>query len=121
MSYQEPVLCSVGDIGVTQHWVITPNGTFPLRRTTWVSGNNTVTTSGIPTWAIVMCILTIWLCLLGLLFLLAKEQSTTGTVQVSVQGEGTYHVTQVPVSHWNGINQVEQRVHYIRGLVAQLG
>jgi len=79
--------------------VITPNGAYPLRRTTWMISNNTATTETLPTWAIVLAILLFFFCLLGLLFLLVKERRTTGYVQVSVQGEGLYYATQVPVTH----------------------
>lgn len=118
----EPTLCTVGDIAVTQSSVILPGGgRYELRGTTWVSTNNTITTSAIPVWAIVMCIMTIWLCLFGLLFLLAKEQRTSGAVQVSVQGPGLFYVSQMPVSNPLQIGEIEQRVNFIRGLVAQLG
>jgi len=41
-------------------------------------------------------------------------------VQVSVQGDGVYYATQIPVSSPSGVIDVEQRVNYIRGLVAAL-
>lgn len=115
------VLVNVGDIACTQDEAITPNGRFPLRRTVWVVQNNTTTTESIPTWAIVMTILFVLACLLGLLFLLVKERKTSGFVTVSVQGEGVYHATQIPVSDPAQIADVESRVGYIRGLVAALG
>ena len=100
---------------------MSPNGRWPLARTVWVVQNNTTTTEAIPTWAIVMAVLFFLVCLLGLLFLLVKERRTTGWVTVSVQGEGTYHSTQVPVSAPEVVSDIESRVGYIRGLVASLG
>jgi hypothetical protein len=116
-----PVLVQVGDIACTRDEVVTPNGRLPLRRTVWVVSNSTTTTEAIPTWAIVMTVLFVALCLLGLLFLLVKEQKTTGWMTVSVQGEGTYYSTQIPIASPVGVADVEQRVGYIRGLVAALG
>ena len=37
-------------------------------------------------------------CLLGLLFLLVKEERTTGSVQITVSAPGLLHVTQIPVA-----------------------
>src|SRR5579871_5214066 len=59
----EPVLVVVGDIAVTAHWVVTPNGTFPLAGTTWIVTNQTMTTSFVPGWAIALCILFVLACL----------------------------------------------------------
>ena len=114
-------LCTVGDIAVTADEVVTPSGRHPLSGTTWVVANNTVTTQAIPTWAVVMCVLTIWLCLFGLLFLLAKEERTTGHAQVSVQAPGFYHATVIPISMPAQLADVDGRVNYIRSLVAQQG
>ncbi|MEZ5135602.1 MAG: hypothetical protein R2699_11270 [Acidimicrobiales bacterium] len=113
-----PVLCTVGDIAVTGTEVHTPAGSVPLRNTTWMVSNMTTTTSGIPTWAIVMAILFAVLCLLGLLFLLVKEERTTGVMQVVVQADGFYHATQIPVGNVAAVADVENRVNYIRSLVA---
>ncbi|MCB1250096.1 MAG: hypothetical protein KDB36_11845 [Acidimicrobiales bacterium] len=113
-----PVLCTVGDIAVTGTEVHTPAGSIPLRNTTWMVSNMTTTTSGIPTWAIVMAILFAVLCLLGLLFLLVKEERTTGVMQVAVQADGFYHATQIPVGNVAAVADVENRVNYIRSLVA---
>ncbi len=115
-----PVLITVGDIACTADQVLIPNGQAPLRHTVWIVSNATTTTEAIPTWAIVMTVLFVWFCLLGLLFLLVKERTTTGHVQVSVQGDGVYYATQIPVSSPSGVIDVEQRVNYIRGLVAAL-
>ena len=120
-SFGDPVLCAVGDIAVTATEVTTPIGRQPLQGTTWIVANNTFTTQGIPVWAIIMCVLTVWLCLLGLLFLLAKEDRTTGQMQVSVQRAGFFHATAIPVSNPAQMADVENRVNYIRSLVASLG
>jgi hypothetical protein len=43
-----------------------------------------------------MTILFVWLCLLGLLFLLAKQKRYSGFVAVTVVGDGLYHSVQFP-------------------------
>jgi hypothetical protein len=112
---------TIGDIVCTDREVVTPSGTYPLRRTTWMVSNNTTTTETLPTWAIVLAIILFFVCLLGLLFLLVKERRTTGYVQVSVQGEGLYYATQVPVVQPAQVTYIEQQVNQIRSLVAALG
>jgi hypothetical protein len=116
-----PELCTVGDIAVTQTTVITPNGQAPLAGTNWIVTNQTTTSQGIPAWAIVLAIILAFACFVGLFFLLVKEERTTGFIQVSVQGDGLYHATQIPISSPQAAADVYNRVNYIRGLVAQAG
>ena len=116
-----PPLVSVGDIAVSQTQYATPAGTFPLARTQWMVQENVQTTQGIPTYAIVLAILFFIVCLLGLLFLLIKEERTSGYVQVSVQGQGAFHATQIPVSNRMQVGDIHQRVNHVRSLVAALG
>jgi hypothetical protein len=71
---------------------------------------------GIPTWAIVCAVVFFFLCLLGLLFLLAKEERTTGHMQVTVQAPGFFHMTYVPVTSPMQANDVAGRVNYARAL-----
>jgi hypothetical protein len=57
-----------------------------------------------------------FLCLLGLLFLLAKEEKTTGHMLVTVQPPGLFHSTYVPVSSPMQAQDVANRVNYARAL-----
>jgi hypothetical protein len=116
----EPVLITIGNIACTKSQVITPSGNYPLAGTVWMVSNNTMTTSSVSTLGVVLCILFIWVCLLGLLFLLLKEERTQGFVQVSVQGDGLYHAVQIPVTSPFAAGQIEQQVNYVRSLVATL-
>ena len=86
----------------------------------WIVTNNTATTESIPAYAIVLTVIFVWLCLLGLLFLLIKERKTTGFVQVTVHGPGFHHATQVPIGDLAQLQDIESRVSYIRSLVAAL-
>jgi hypothetical protein len=71
-----------------------------------------------PTWAIVMTVIGVFFCLLGLLFLLVKEERTEGWVQIVVQGPGFLHQTQLPVSSVLQVQDYNARVAYARSLVA---
>ncbi|MBN2622182.1 MAG: hypothetical protein JXA83_02380 [Acidimicrobiales bacterium] len=114
-------LVTIGDVAVSQTEYATPAGTFPLARTQWIVQENVHTTQGIPTYAIVLAVLFFLVCLLGLLFLLVKEERTAGYVQVTVQGHGTFHATQIPVHDRMQVGDIHQRVNYVRSLVAALG
>lgn len=109
---QDPIILTIGDIGVTQHWVVTPNGSAPLAGSQWIGRDMTRTETKIPAWAIVLAIIFFLACLVGLLFLLVKEKTTTGHFEVSVRSGALYHVTQIPVSS-------EFQMTQIRGLVNQ--
>lgn len=90
----ETPLLTIGDIVVTKDWVYVPQGRFPLRGTTWTVQDATQVNEVIPTWAIIVAIVVaIFTCLLGLLFLLVKEQQYVGFVAVTVAGEGLHHTT----------------------------
>jgi hypothetical protein len=57
-------------------------------------------------------------CLLGLLFLLAKEDRTEGSAQIVVQGHGFLHQTQLPVYSVPQVQDLAARVSYARSLSA---
>jgi hypothetical protein len=116
----KPVLVTIGDIACSQDQVFTPSGAYPLVGTTWIVADNTTTTETTPSYAIVLAIVFFLACLLGLLFLLIKERRTQGYVMVSVQGQGLYHATQIPVSSPSQVAEIGQRVNHARGLVAAL-
>jgi len=108
----EQILLSIGDIGVSRSWVVTPNGSAPLVGSQWIVQDRTITQRSIPTYAIVLAIVFALACLLGLLFLLIKEDRMTGYVEVSVRSGNLFHVTQLPA-------QSPQSVLHARQLVAQ--
>ncbi|MCA1188165.1 MULTISPECIES: hypothetical protein [unclassified Saccharopolyspora] len=116
---QPPILVAIGDIACTQHEVITPSGRAPIAGTTWSFTDLSRTTRGIPTWAIVCAIVFAFFCLLGLLFLLAKEERTEGWVQVAVHGSGIAHQTQIPVHSAFAVVDFGNRVSYARNLAHQ--
>ena len=114
----DPIVLTIGDIGVTRNWVATPNGTARLGGSQWIARDMTRTESKIPTWAIVLAVIFALVCLLGLLFLLAKEKYTTGYVEVSVQAGNLFHATQIPVSSQYQVAQIRQQVSQAQTLAA---
>ncbi|GAA1776848.1 MULTISPECIES: hypothetical protein [Streptomonospora] len=119
----EAVLTTIGDIAITQTSVITPGGRIPIKGSTWTVTDLTHTTQGIATTGIVLAVVSFllfaWACglgLLGLLFLLMKEEKITGNVQVTVQGHNVYHSTMIPAKGQETITQVTQSVNYARSL-----
>ncbi|BAJ28204.1 hypothetical protein KSE_23870 [Kitasatospora setae KM-6054] len=114
-------LVTIGDIACTRAEVVTPSGTAPIGQVTWTFTDMSRTTRTIPTWAIVCAIVFFVFCLLGLLFLLAKEDRTEGTVQVVVQGPRFLHQVQLPVSSVGQVQDYNARVGYARSLSAAAG
>ncbi|KOX17522.1 hypothetical protein [Nocardiopsis sp. NRRL B-16309] len=115
----EAPVATIGDIAISQNMVITPAGRFPIRGTVWTVTDMSRTEHSTPTWAIITAILVFWwTCLLGLLFLLVKDQKTSGHVQVTVQGHGHYHATSIPVSNPGAAFHINQQVNYARSLAA---
>jgi hypothetical protein len=116
---QAPFLLTIGDIGLTPQWIVTPNGHAPLAGSQWIAMDMSRTESKIPSWAIVMAILFAIVCLIGLFFLLVKEEKTTGYVEVSVRSGDLYHRTQLPVSNQGAVHQIRQLVAQAQSLAAQ--
>jgi hypothetical protein len=120
----EPVMVTIGDISVTSTTVYTPSGSRPLSEVSWTFTDLSTTSQGIPTWAIVCAIVFFLFCFLGLLFLLAKEDKTQGSVQVTVHGPGFVHTSTIPVTSMAQVGDINARVNYVRTLTAstpQLG
>ncbi len=114
----EPVLVTIGDISVTATTIYTPSGSRPLSELSWTFTDMSMTSQGIPTWAIVCAVVFFLFCFLGLLFLLAKENKTQGSVQVTVHGQGFVHTTTIPVSRVEQVADINARVNYVRTLTA---
>jgi hypothetical protein len=114
----EQTMVTIGDISVTSTTVYTPSGSRPLGEVQWTFTDMSQNSQAIPTWAIVCAIVFFVLCFLGLLFLLAKEDKTTGAVQVTVHGQGFVHTTTIPVSSLAQVADINSRVNYVRTLTA---
>jgi hypothetical protein len=115
------VMVTVGDIACTSTEVITPSGRAPVTAVTWAFTDMSRTTRTIPAWAIVLAVIFFFFCLLGLLFLLVKEERTEGWVQVTAQGQGLLHVAQIPVASPMTVADINARVNYARSLEFSVG
>jgi hypothetical protein len=113
----EEALTAMGDIVVSQHWVSTPTGVYPIRGTIWTVADMSHWQERMSPAGIILCILFIWACFLSLFFLLMKERSVDGYIQVTVQGNGFHYSTLIP-ARLEPMAGVQQRVNYARGLAA---
>lgn len=114
----DQAVVTIGDIGVSHRSVFTPAGTFPLKGTSWVAMDMTRVEKKIPVWAIVLAVIFAFLCLIGLLLLLVKEEITTGYVQVTVTGEGLHHATMIPARDPGAFQRISQQVNWARSAAA---
>jgi hypothetical protein len=121
MTHAQPAgyILTIGDIGITPEWIVTPNGTARLAGSQWIAMDMSRTDTRIPAWAIVLAIIFAFACLLGLFFLLVKEQRTAGYVEVSVRSGDLYHRTQLPVSNQVAVSQIRHLVGQAQTLAAQ--
>lgn len=110
---------SIGDIGVSETSVFLSSGTYPIAGTTWQIADYSRTETKIPTWAIVCAIIFAFACLLGLLFLMVKERTTTGYVQVTVSGPDFAHTATIRAQSEQTAIVVTQQVNWARGLASQ--
>ncbi|MCF8588466.1 hypothetical protein [Gordonia liuliyuniae] len=114
-----PPLVVINDIQVTQTQIITPAGIFPVQGAQWSLQDTTYTKQEIPQWAIICAILGFFLvCALSLLFLLAKEERTTGSVQVTVNTAAGSYTTMIPAGSRAVVMDLNNRVNYARTLSA---
>ncbi|MFI0261884.1 hypothetical protein ACH4OW_22925 [Streptomyces sp. NPDC017056] len=111
-----PMMLSLGDIAVSGDTIMTPAGPMPLKGAVWTATDMSRTEERIPTHAVVLAIVFFLFCLLGLLFLLMKERTTVGHVQVTVNSGGRYHSTMVPVQSPEQVMYVMNQVNYARSL-----
>lgn len=114
----EQPLVAIGDITVSSSWVVTPAGNRFVKDVTWTVTDMSRTYRAIPTWAIVMAVIGFFFFLLGLFFLLVKEERTEGWVQVTVQAPGFVHVASIPVRRVAEVADIHNRVNYARSLTA---
>uniref|UniRef100_UPI0006251096 hypothetical protein n=1 Tax=Streptomyces odonnellii TaxID=1417980 RepID=UPI0006251096 len=109
-------LVSIGDITVLSDSIVTPSGTLPLKGAVWNATDLSRTEEKIPAYAIVLAIVFFLFCLIGLLFLLMKEKTTTGFIQVSVTSGGKHHSTMIPATSPSAFQMVMGQINYARSL-----
>ena len=113
----EELLATLGDISVTQNWIYTPAGTYPVRGSTWTVVDLSQESEKIATAGLILALVFVWFCLVGLLFLLMKERTATGYYQVTVQGDGFTYTTLIPAEKLL-LAAVEDEVDYARTLAS---
>jgi Protein of unknown function (DUF2510) len=117
----DPVLLTIGDIGITRRYVVTPNGSAPLKGSQWICRDATRTEEKTPGWAVVLAILFALACLIGLLFLLVKEKRTVGYAEVTVTSGNLMYMTQVPVGGGAALAVVRQQVAQAQSMAVAAG
>lgn len=113
--YAQP-LVTIGDITVTADGIVTPAGKLPLKGAVWTVTDMSRTEEKIPTHAIVLAVVFLVFCFLGLLFLLMKERTTAGHVQVTVNSGEKFHSTMIPVHDPMAVHHITQQVNYARSV-----
>ena len=109
----------LGRISANEYWVTTPVGSWELKDVTVSTYDQTVVASRIPTWAVVAAIVTAFFFLIGLLFLLAKDDSTSGSVSLTITA--TDWLTAASLIHVfseQSHHDTISRVNYLQSLVA---
>jgi hypothetical protein len=110
-SAPDPTLFTIGDIGVGRVWIVTPRGHGPMNGSQWFVQDRTTVEEKIPQWAIICAIVGFFfVCAFSLLFLLAKEKTVTGYVEVTVTSEGLQHVANVGAADTTQLAQVHNLV-----------
>lgn len=116
----EQPLIYIGDIGVSETWIWTPNGVFPIKGSRWTVSDTTAITKHTSGAGIALAIIFFaFTCGLSLLFLLMKEVNVTGSVQVTVAGEGFQHTAMIAAGARDTGWVITQRVNWARGLAAR--
>jgi hypothetical protein len=111
-------LMTIGDIAITESGIMTPAGLLPLRGAVWTVSDMSRTESKTPAYAIVLAVIFALACLVGLFFLLIKENQTSGFAQVTVNSGGKFHAVMIPVRSPQDIYAITQQVNYARSLSA---
>ncbi|MGW6566009.1 hypothetical protein [Streptomyces sp. NPDC054975] len=106
----------LGDITIAGDQIITPGGPMPLKGAAWNVMDMSRSEEKISTAGIVLACVFVAACGLGLLFLLMKERTTSGFIQVSVTSGGRYHSTMIPAVRPDTIHWVMGQLNYARSL-----
>src|SRR5262245_1962099 len=105
----DPTLFLVGDIGVGRVYLNTPSGSAPMNGSNWYMQEQVYTEEKIPQWAIICAVVGfLFVCLFSLLFLLAKEKTLSGYVDVTVINGDFRHQSRVMVNTPLQLEQMRQ-------------
>lgn len=109
-------LVQIGDIGVTEHQVVTPYGSAPLAGSRWYIEDRTYLQPYTPTWAIVLAVVGLFIVFVfSLLFLLVKEHRVAGYLDVTVRSGSFTGMTRL-LAGTPEAAQLHQKVAYAHQL-----
>lgn len=106
----------IGDIEADRFWIRTPLGVMPAGEAQWSVSSQVRTERYIPLWAVLLTLLFVLMCLLGLLFLLVKEERHYHEVTVTVMGAGFAYTTQVGAYDARVVTDTRAQVAHARAL-----
>jgi hypothetical protein len=118
----EQPLVRFGDFSLTEHWAVTPQGSIPLAGCQIFVANNTRVDRVIPTWAIVVAIVGLFvITVFSLLFLLAKEDRVSGFAQITItNGSFTYQTCEPAQFNLAAqFSELQSRTNYAQALIAR--
>jgi len=92
----------LGDIGIINGWIVTPNGAAPLQGAQWIVADRTWTYTYLPTSSVVLGLLLLCIPFIGWVLaipvMMSQTTAATGYVEVTVLTRGLIHLTQFPVA-----------------------
>ena len=91
----------LGDIGIINGWIVTPNGTAPLQGAQWLVADRTWTYTYLPTSNAILGLLLTCIPFIGWILaiplMMSQTTAVAGYVEVTVLTRGLIHLTQIPV------------------------
>ena len=100
LSYPYDVV--LGDIGIINGWIVTPNGAASLQGAQWIVADRTWTYTYLPTGSVILGLLLLCIPFVGWILaipvMMSQTTAVTGCVEVTVLTRGLIHLTQIPVS-----------------------
>jgi hypothetical protein len=112
---REELVLTIGGIGVSPHWVVTPSGNIALADSQWTVADQSRSVKKHPVWTIVLAVV---LFPIGLLLLLVTTESVVGYVEVKVRGPGLAYTAQVPVTSPYAVQTVRRQVAEAESMAA---
>lgn len=107
----DPTLFALGDIGVGRVWVATPSGSAPMNGSTFYLQEAVYTEEKMPQWALIAAIVGfVFICVFSLFFLMVKEKTVTGYVDVTVINGEFRHLSRIPITTPFQLDQIRRQV-----------
>ena len=108
----------LGDIGIINGWIVTPNGNAPLQGAQWIVADWTWTYTYLPTSNAILGLLLLCIPFIGWILaipvMVSQTTAVTGCVEVTVLTRGLIHLTQIPVATGQQISSVYAVVQALR-------